>query len=481
MITNPYSDSNPEFSTNCDLDVSKFIRFLKHIRLKELLSKIPDTRQQSKVTYTNHSILLWALSVFFFRQGSKNAFNSSLKSLKQKNSLLRYLEIEGESLPHQNTVDEYLATIDPNQINVLLMDFFKACLKNKLFYNHAGTLLPENRFHLGVDGFWVHHYNKPHATNLEGHNNCPYCLPRVHKKGTPEQYTNWVHVFVTFVMIFPGGLTLPIYFYPLKSEQVNTSASNEDLKQECELIAAHFVLPKIREQLPRIPITFLGDGLYANQPFLKLCNHLGFDYAIVFPEKCLPKIRQHCRELAQTTTYKNYRTQTSEKTKTQELKREFEWFNNIYLGSDTYTNILRLKEECRDINGKVYIYKNEWLVRDKMKAGKCDRQAKRGRLRWHQEDLHNTTKNRGFAAEHDYARTNPTLWLIWKLLMMLAFSIFELFSHTRSALEAKGARSWKRFATSLLEQLLNVSWKNICASKHIQNLKIQFRYVFDSS
>lgn len=90
------------------------------------------------------------------------------------------------------------------------MDLFKSCVKNKIFYNHAETILPDNSFHLGVDGFWVHHYNKTHATHPEGHNSCPYCLPRVHKKGTSEEYTTWIHVFVSFVMIFPGGLTLPI-------------------------------------------------------------------------------------------------------------------------------------------------------------------------------------------------------------------------------------------------------------------------------
>jgi hypothetical protein len=64
MITNNHSNSNPEISTH-DFDVAKFIRFLKQIRLKELLSKIDDSRQQSKITYSSHSLLLWALSVFF--------------------------------------------------------------------------------------------------------------------------------------------------------------------------------------------------------------------------------------------------------------------------------------------------------------------------------------------------------------------------------------------------------------------------------
>ena len=315
------------------------------------------------------------------------------------------------------------------------MDLFKNCLNNKLFYNHSQTLLPGNSFHLGVDGFWVHHYTKPHATNSEGHNSCPYCLPRVHRKETPEEYTNWVHAFVTFVMIFPGGLKLPIYLYPLKSEQVNTSSNATDLKQECELVAAHIVLPLIREQLPRILITFLGDALYCNQPFVKLCDDLSLDYQIVQGENSLPVIRRECDRLAATEIYKNYRKQILDKIKTGSIHKEFKWFNRVYLGSDTYTNILRFEETTCNSNGESHTYKNEWLISRKITGGNCNDHSKRGRLRWYQEDFHNTLKNRGFAAEHDYARADPTLWLNWKLLMILAFTIFELFSRTKVAIE----------------------------------------------
>ena len=74
MITNDYSNINPKFSTNLpdyDFDVAKFIRFLKQIRLKELLLKLDDPRQQSKITYSSHSLLLWALSVFFLDRVQK--------------------------------------------------------------------------------------------------------------------------------------------------------------------------------------------------------------------------------------------------------------------------------------------------------------------------------------------------------------------------------------------------------------------------
>lgn len=102
----------------------------------------------------------------------------------------------------------------------------------------------------------------------------------------------------------------------------------------------------------------------------------------------------------------------------------------------------------------------------------------RGRMRGDHEDTHNSLKNRGFAARHDYARTNPTLCLNWKLLMFVAFLIFELFSFTTIGKEAKGKRSWIKFARDLLQQLVEISWEVISLSSILQKHRIQFRYDF---
>src|ERR1700722_10152264 len=124
--------------------VAKFIRFLKRIHLREMLGELEDGRQQGKVIYGNHSLLVWALSTFFFRQGSKDAFNTTLQDLSvgDKESIARYMGIEGASLPHKNTVDEYLKQLDIGKVNNFLLRLFQFCQESKLFYNHAETLLP---------------------------------------------------------------------------------------------------------------------------------------------------------------------------------------------------------------------------------------------------------------------------------------------------------------------------------------------------
>ncbi len=469
---------------NEDFAIARFIRFLKHLNLKELFSKISDARQASKIKYTNYSLMLWAFSVFSFRQGSKNSLQTTIESLPayKKESLFKYFEVEGNSIPHRSVVDNYLVNIEPDEINNILFELFRWCQKNKLFYNHAESLLPCNSYHLGVDGFWVHKYDHPHAVDNEGKNCCPYCLPRTCNKGKPEELTYWVHAFVTFVLIFPTGLQLPIYVYPLKANQVDASKNDKDLKQESELKAFYLVLPELKQKLGRIRITLLLDSLYANEPVIQLAEKLFMKYLIVRQEDSLKSVGKKCNELANSELYqKFYQSKRIMKLKNGNYVESMaKWFNQVTVGKEAYTNVLRFEEVTKDSTGRVLdTYKNEWLCEDKINEKNCFELAQRARMRFsYHEDIHNTLKNRGFAAKHDYARVNPNGMVIWKLLMFVAFFVDQLFCFTALGMEARGSRSLMKFAKDLLQQLVEISWKAIINSPTLQKTKMQFRFLF---
>lgn len=470
--------SSPIPSSNKDIAI--WIRFLKHLGLSRLFGDFQDQREQSRITYSKKSLLLWAFSVVAFRQGSKNALQTTIESLNDKNrrSLAAFLEIENANkLPHSKTVDDYLRHINVDELNNVLMGIFKWGIKSKLFYNHAETLLPDNTYTLGCDGFWTHTYNKPHAIDEHGHNHCPYCLPRTRFAGTPKEETYWVHVFVTFLVIFPGGLKLPIYMYPLKNHQVDALRDHESFKQECELKAAQAVLPMIKTHFPRTSFLFVGDALYANEPFIKLCDSLRWDYLIVRKDN-LKKLGKHCDELEKTDFYqKQCVKQIKDKKGKHEIVHQAKWFNNEAIGDDSYTNVIRFEESITDSNGITKAgYKGEWISGKPITKENCFNRVKRGRSRWEQEDFHNTSKNRGFDAKHDIARADPNLWLVWKMLMFIAFQVFELFRCTTMAQEACKKRSWMKFARDLLQQLVEICWSVIENSPVLQKPRIQFRF-----
>lgn len=478
-----------------DFPLGRFMRFLKHIKLKKLLKQITDLRDPKKTIHKIEIVLQWVLSVFFFRCQSTNALQTAFEKLPphKRATLWNYFELEeGKGkLPHRTVVTDCLSMINPEEINDLLEKLFKWAIKNKIFYNHMGILLPDNKYYLACDGVWVHKYTTPHSKNEEGKNTCPYCLPRVHNKGKENEYTDWLHAFVNLVFVFPGGIQLPIYVYPLKAEQLpqeSESLSDNKHKQECELQAVHTILPIIKKKFPRLSIKFLGDSLYANEPLIKLCETLKWDYLIVRQEGSLKNVAKQCDALEKTELY----AKSCSKKKIVRLKNGgkieqiIKWFNRVTVGKETFTNIIRFEETEYDADGKVTKnekgdekrFKTEWLGSVRVNKNNCFSLAKLGRMRADHEDLHNTLKNRGFAAKHDYARSNPNACLIWKLAMFVAFWIFELFSFTKLAQESKGTGSWKALATEFLADIIKVPWEIMFFSPSLQQKNIQFRFVF---
>lgn len=488
-ITGPYKSSPKQSCEYEDFSVAQFIRFLKQIKLKKLLSKINDLRQQNKIDYKNDVILQWALTVYFFRQGSCNALQTALQKLRpeKRTAILKYLGLKDEtsSFPHRTVVNDCLKLIEADEVNELLIHLFNWAKRNKIFYNHMPILLPHSLFHVCIDGFSVHKYTTLHAVNETEENICPYCLPRTRNKGKENEVTYWVHGFVNVAIVFPGGLQLPLHVYPLKASQIQleSNASDDELKQECELQAAKMILPILKEKLGRLPVALLTDSLYANEPIIKLCEDLGWDYLIVRQEGALKTVGRKCDELEGSELYQqSYQVQEMIKLKNGgTIERTVKWFNQVTVGRESCTNVLRLEEIVKDADGnpvKKKYFKTEWLCSIQIHKGNCFALVKRGRMRAAHEDLHNSLKNRGYAAKHDYARANPNAWLIWKILMFVAFWIFELFSFTTLAQKSKGPSSWMAFAKDLFSELLKIPWEMISLSPSLKKEKIQFRFNF---
>jgi hypothetical protein len=464
----------------------RFIRFLKQIKLKKLLSKINDPRQKKKIKYSNDVILQWALSIYFFRCGSCNQFQTTLENLKpyQRVAILEYLGLEKDktTFPHRTVINDYLNLVNIDEVNELLIHFFNWAKRNKVFYNHMETLLPDNQFYVACDGFYVHTYTRPHSVNEKGENICPYCLPRTRNKGKENEVTYWIHGFVNTAIIFPGGLQLPLYVYALKASQIQleASASDQELKQESELQAVKMIFPILKDKLGKLPITLLTDSLYANEPLIQLCEELGWKYLIVRQEGSLKTVGRKCDELEGSELYQKYQAKETIELKNGDIiERTIKWFNRVTVGKESYTNILRFEEIIIDIKGNIKKYfETEWLSSVPITERNCFFLVKRGRMRADHEDLHNSLKNRGFAAKHDYARANSNGWLVWKILMFVAFWIFELFSFTTLAQKSKGTNSWMAFAKWLFSELVNVQWEKINSSPSLKKEKIQFRFNF---
>ena len=477
-----------------DFSVSKFIGFLKRLKLHRLLRKIKDPRDPAKVKYRHELLILWALSIFFFRRESVNSFYAALEKLSapQRKTIWYLLGCEeGSPLPHRTVVTDLFSLLDPDEINALLMDLFTWAYKQKIFYNHSHRLLPQGMFHIAIDGVWLHYHKHPHCADGNGKNSCPYCLPRVYNKDTEKEVTHWLHACVNFCMISPGGLQLPLYVHVLKAQQLQgkESASAADHKQECELQAATVVLPLLKKLLPRLAIRILTDSLYANAPFLRLCKELGWDHLITRQTGSLKTIGKQCDEREKSSLQKQWysKERTIKSPNGGTIVQTIRWFNSIYVDEDLTVHVLRFEETHYDANGKIVKradgkdkrFKTEWLSSTRITESNCFDLMVAGRMRADQEDLHNTLKNRGFAATHEYAYANPIAWIVWKHIMFIAFWIFELFSLTRAAQEGKGPLlSWHDFAWELFAELTQIPIERLLLAPSLQKERFQFRMGF---
>jgi hypothetical protein len=290
-----------------------------------------------------------------------------------------------------------------------------------------------------------------------------------------------VHISVT-AMLICNGMTLPLYFYPLKAMDVNAEQSDEKLKQECELKATQAILPIIREAFPRMVIVFLGDSLYANRSMIRLCNELNMEYLIVLKEGSLKTLHKKCNELNETEFYQKYCTRkTSEFLKERTIQKQASWFNKVDIGEDVSTNVLRYKDEIQHKGVCEPGYKGAWISSRKINHGNCFDIATEGRSRWNQEDVHNTFNTRGYEMQHDMARTDPNLLMVWRFITLLATFAFTLFQYTVVAQMGRLSRSLKKFAQDMLNELLTIPWEIIKQSHILSQERVQFRYRFDSS
>lgn len=405
-----------------------------------------------------------------FRLGSKNAFHQESKNSEEtETAIARFAGIDSGNLPATRTIDDVLKKLDHEELNEVLMSVFEVLRKDKFFSDHP-LLTPGGMYHLAIDAETVHKYTPNSAHDCA---KCPFCLKR--QRGEEIWY---LHMHVAVSLVCPGGIRIPIYLYPIhaKSLTCNETASQEKFKQECELAAFPVILKKIRERFPRLKICVLVDSLYANGPAMKVLKENCMEFMIVRKDGSMKTVGQDCDGMEKIATTEQVEENSVEGER--KIKRVFRFFNGIDY-QDMKLNVLRFEEWVVDKNGirLSHVYW-EWLVSWKLTKKNAPSSARRGRMRWLEEDLFNSLKHRGFNIKHDYSR-DPSAQIIWVLLIMLAFLVTELFVITRQIIPLKRNRSLKDFMKSIFYELRHLCDEIFKAS--IFQRKIQFRYSFEKA
>ena len=341
------------------------------------LKQAPELRDPDQLDYPAPLLLL--LSLFMMLEPSRAAFDAAC----QRNgghlldNCLSLLDIPADAvkeLPCSKTIDRYLRQLDPEFLGGLTLDLLRHLVRSKaLDARLFGT------FRLTIDA--------THTVRRHVHH-CDTCLTCTHANGQ----TDYFHVVVSVMLVTPSGLCIP-----LRSKAADNPAGGNFDKQNCEINTAKELIIEIKQLLPQLPVTLIGDALYACEPIINLCEQNHWAYILSFKDGGLPTLWKAAEQQRQQNPGQALTIITAEGD-----RHEYSWACNLkHKGKDVHAVWLKLT--IIDKNGEpkttTFAYITDWRPDAKNIRQIIDNG---GRLRQHHENAYNDLKNRGFHLTHDY-------------------------------------------------------------------------------
>ena len=198
-------------------------KFLNRRNIPGMIEKtITDCRDPEAIIYSVPTILLAALSIFLLRMQSGNKYDDKTNDPDEKYSkknISKFINAPEDLTPAIKKIEDFLKTIKLEQINSLMIQFFKDLIKSKFFSDHPEITLGDY-FLVAVDCVHSHTYSKPHHLDEDKQADCPYCLKRVYNKGTLQEKTKWLHNTLVYTFVFLNHLKIPFYTYPIHAKHV---------------------------------------------------------------------------------------------------------------------------------------------------------------------------------------------------------------------------------------------------------------------
>jgi DDE_Tnp_1-associated/Transposase DDE domain len=385
------------------------------------LQKIPDPRNAKTIRHKSTVLMLYGMLVFVFQMGSRREANRQM-TLPQFHENLRLLFPELESLPHQDTLNRLLASIEVEQLEATLVELIQHFIRKKKFYRY----LVSNCYPIAIDGtekmvrgwLWSEQCLERHVHSQQPHGSA----------NRPTQY--YVYVLEAN-LAFANGMTIP-----LLSEFLSDAEGDQgNEKQDCELKAFYRLAKRLHTYFPRLPILVLLDGLYAKGPVLQWCRDYGWQFMIVLKDECLPSVWEEFRGLGPLQPNQHLEQNWGNR------KQHFHWVNGIeyrYGEHERKRQILHVVvcqetwEEI-DLDSVKPVRKSSrhaWISSEELSRENVHERSNLGaRHRWAIESNLLVEKHHGYQYEHCFSH-NWNAMKGYHFLMRLGHLLNTLAQHT---------------------------------------------------
>lgn len=342
------------------------------------MRELEDHRRKSE--YELAEIITACITMFLFKEGSRNAFNNDRSEEKFK---MNYQKLFKMKFPHMDTVDKVMRKLRETELEELKTGMVRALLNKKVFhkFRFAG-----HWFLVAVDATGVVSYSERH---------CPNCLEKTSKNGKKTYFHNVLEA----KLICSNGFSIS-----LATEWIENPDGDYD-KQDCERKAFQRLAPELKKKYPRLPICITADGLYPNQTFFDICAENQWRFILTFKDGNLQSVwkKVNLRKAAG----ESDQDERQEINKGGLICQSFRWVNGIPYHKHELNHI-ECRETVSDRNGtekknNTFVHitdfeitkKNAFLI------------SRAGRLRWKIENEgFDVQKNHGYNLSHKYSRTS---------------------------------------------------------------------------
>ena len=419
--------------------------------LLEKLSRVPDPRDPKKIKHQMSVMMLYGILLFMFQITSRRKGNEELTGPRLLENL-RSLFPDLEEMPHQDTLCRLLEEMDVDRIEGCYLDLLRHLIRRKKFRH----LLRKNRYLVAIDGTQKYVMKKCWDKR--------YLCRKVQGKDGEWEYYAYV---LEAVLVFANGMVLPLMSEFLEnSEDLAAVEDVERLKQDCELKAFHRLAKRLKQAFPKLSLTLLLDGLYANGPVIEACRKNKWEFMIVLKDKSLSLVWEEAEGLMRLDTEGEYQL----KREWQGRRQIFRWANGVEYDygvvrrKSLMLHVVVCEETYEEVDAKTGLVvtktsRHAWISSNPIDRKNIHERCNlMGRKRWLQENNILKEKHQGYSYEHIFSH-NWNAMKGYHYLMHTARMINEMALHCISLIEhAKevGIQSFiKKFREAMIHRTLD--------------------------
>lgn len=348
-----------------------------------------------------------------------------------------------EELPHCTTVNNFLKTVEPTELETVIHRLIKGLIRSKAFNN---AKIGNKYWRIIIDGTQIKNSRKPLDEK---------CLTKTHRDENGNiKYVEYYYYVLEAKLVLGENIIVSIASEFVENEESDAA------KQDCELKACYRLMKKIKNVFPKLKICICADSLYAAESIFKICEEYEWKYIIRFKEGSIPTLYNEFETLKEMSENKIIKSKAERIT-------EYNFVNEICY-KEQILNII----QCIENNEKketTFTY----ITNINVKKENISELIDYGRKRWKIENEgFNIQKNHGYELEHSFSKDYKALKNHY-FLMQIAHMISQLFENEIKRVKEKTKITLKELHSKLLDE-----FKMINIEEYIDSLMKGFQIRF---